>query len=63
MKFDKIREIFSRYFFVSMAIHILILFLMRDYFAYSPSQIYPDLEVEIPPFPPRWKRKKSSPSR
>lgn len=49
MKFDKIKRIFSRYFFVSMAIHILILFLMRDYFAYAPSQIYPDLEVEIPP--------------
>jgi protein TonB len=60
MRFDKIREIFSRYFIASFAIHVLILFLMRDYFTYSPSQIYQDLEVEIPP-PLEEKKKRLQP--
>ena len=47
MELSELKKIFNRYFLASFAIHILILFLVKDYFIAPVSEIYQDLEIEI----------------
>jgi protein TonB len=57
MKLYQSIKTFNRYFVASLAIHVLILFMMQDYFATPPTETYQDLEVEIQPL----EEKKKSP--